>query len=143
MIGAFTSGEKNENTPTTTRAAPQGIAIPSSQSGSGMASIAKAASFNRSAFRATCCAMSAPTSDAEGSEQEAEDMRIRAVVKIRERLNADDEGLRKHVDEASGEQQRAEQRIAREEADSGQHALGGAGLFDSLARAHEHRDDGE
>jgi hypothetical protein len=75
--------------------------------------------------------------DAERPEEVPEDVRVRAVVEVGERLDGDDEGLRKHVDEAGGEQQWAEQRIAREEADSCQHSLGGAGLFDSPARAHE------
>ena len=62
MIGAFTSGMKNAKAPTTTIATPHGIEIESRKSGSGIATIANAASRSRSALCASCCATRAPAS---------------------------------------------------------------------------------
>ena len=62
MIGAFTSGAKNPKHASTTIAASQGIGTESSHSGSGIATIATAASLSRSAFCASCCATIAPHS---------------------------------------------------------------------------------
>ena len=141
-IGAFTSGEKNANAATTTSAAPHGIAVESRKSGSGIATIANAASFMRFALPRELLRgeRADQRADAEGAEEEAEHVRVRVVADVREPLDADDQPLRDEVDHAGRDHDRPEERVAHEELDAGEDAARRGRWLDALAGAHDERD---
>ena len=62
ITGALTRGVKNAKAPRMTNATGQGVVGESRKSGSGMATIAKAASFSSDTFCVACCATIAPPS---------------------------------------------------------------------------------
>ena len=96
MIGAFTSGEKNEkDADDDERGAPRHRNREQPER-EWHGDIANAASFNRSAFCASLLRdeRTRQGTDAERPEEVPKDVRVRVVVEVGERLHGDDEALR-------------------------------------------------
>ncbi len=87
IIGALTSGVKNEKAPTTTTTAGHGRTIDRSHTGSGIATIASAAASELDRLREVLRENRAgERTDAEAAEEEAGNVRVAVEVEERERV---------------------------------------------------------